>query len=221
MKDGKPVVLITGASGFIGRHLSPLLESNGWTVRRAVRTSTGDPNDVLVETIGPETNWGDALKDVDAVVHLAARVHHPNEENAVELYRSVNIQGTLHLARSAADQGVSRFIFISSILVNGRATDGRAPFRETDLPTPRGVYGRSKAAAEEGLERLAGDMRVNVVRPPIVYGAGAKGNFKLLTQAVLRGVPLPWFDSQSPRLYGGGKPGIVHSAKTFAGRFKV
>jgi UDP-glucose 4-epimerase len=201
MKDGKPVVLVTGASGFIGRHLNPLLESNGWTVRRAVRTSTGNPNEVLVETVGPQTYWRNALKDVDAVVHLAARVHHPNEENAVELYRSVNIQGTLHLARSAADHGVSRFVFISSILVNGRATDGRAPFRETDLPTPRGVYGRSKAAAEEGLERLAGEMRVSVVRPPIVYGAGAKGNFKLLTRAVLQGIPLPFASIRNRRAF--------------------
>jgi UDP-glucose 4-epimerase len=201
MKDGKPVVLVTGANGFIGRHLSPVLESNGWTVRRAVRTSTEDPNEILVETIGPQTYWRNALKDVDAIVHLAARVHHPNEENAIELYRSVNIQGTLNLARSAADQGVTRFVFISSILVNGRATDGRAPFRETDLPTPRGVYGRSKAAAEEGLESLAGNMRVSVVRPPIVYGAGAKGNFKLLAGAVLRGVPLPFASIRNRRAF--------------------
>jgi len=203
MKDGKPVVLVTGASGFIGQHLSPVLARNGWTVRRVLRTPTAGANEILVKTIGPETYWQDALKDVDAVVHLAARVHHPNEEHAVELYRSVNIEGTLHLARCAENLGVRQFVFVSSILVNGRTTDGRAPFRETDSPTPRGVYGRSKAAAEEGLDALAqtSSMCVTVVRPPIVYGAGAKGNFKLLTQAVLRGVPLPFASIRNRRAF--------------------
>jgi UDP-glucose 4-epimerase len=158
---------------------------------------------VLVETIGPATDWQDALVGVDAVVHLAARVHHPNEEYAVELYRSANIDGTLHLARCAARAGVHQFIFVSTILVNGRSTDARGRFSESDILTPRGVYGRSKAAAEFGLKAMAQDsgMGITVIRPPLVYGAGAKGNFKLLVQAVRRGIPLPFGSVRNRRAF--------------------
>jgi UDP-glucose 4-epimerase len=193
VRDGRPVVLVTGAGGFIGRHLVPVLEGSGWTVRRTVRTAGSGPNDALIEPLGPATDWRDALEGVDAVVHLAARVHHPNEEHAIELYRCVNVEGTLHLARTAASMGVRHFVFISSTLVNGRSTDGRGPFSEADVLTPRGIYGISKAAAESGLRAIAQDqgMLITVVRPPLVYGAGAKGNFHLLAKAVMRGMPLP------------------------------
>ena len=203
MKDGRPVVLVTGAGGFIGRHLEPVLQSRGWTVRRTVRTAGSGPNDALIESIGPATDWRDALEGVDAVVHLAARVHHPNEEHALELYRSVNVEGTLHLARSAASMGVRQFIFLSSIHVNGRSTEGRGPFSEADVLTPRGVYGMSKAAAESGLKAIAQDqgMHITVVRPPLVYGAGAKGNFDLLAKAVTRGIPLPFGSINNRRAF--------------------
>jgi UDP-glucose 4-epimerase len=194
MKEGRPVALVTGASGFVGRHLTPILEGEGWTVRRALRTPTLTPNDVFIESIGSTTDWKDLLVGVDAVVHLAARVHHQNDEHAIELYRDVNIEGTLHLARCAANAGVRQFVFVSSVLVHGRTNDGRAPFSESNILTPSGVYGISKAAAESGLKSLAQDcdMSVTVIRPPLVYGAGAKGNFKLLTLAVKRGIPLPF-----------------------------
>jgi UDP-glucose 4-epimerase len=109
------------------------------------------------------------------------------------LYRNVNIEGTLHLARCAADAGVRHFIFVSTILVHGRSNDGRDPFREDDILTPRGIYGESKAAAEAGLRAMAQDsgMSITVIRPPLVYGAGAKGNFRLLVKAVKLGLPLP------------------------------
>jgi UDP-glucose 4-epimerase len=203
MKDGRPVVLVTGAGGFIGRHLEPVLQSRGWTVRRTVRAAGTGPNDVVLESIGPATDWRAALEGVDAVVHLAARVHHPNEEHAVELYRSVNVEGTLHLARSAASMGVRQFIFLSSIHVNGRSTEGRGPFTEADVLTPRGVYGMSKAAAESGLKAMAQDqgMHITVVRPPLVYGAGAKGNFDLLAKAVMRGIPLPFGSIRNRRAF--------------------
>jgi len=143
------------------------------------------------------------LAGVDAVVHLAARVHHQNDEHAVELYRDVNIEGTLDLARSAADAGVRQFIFVSSVLVHGRTNDGRAPFSEGNILTPSGVYGISKAAAESGLDSLAQGthMSVTVIRPPLVYGAGAKGNFKLLTLAVKRGIPLPFGSIRNRRAF--------------------
>lgn len=197
------MVLLTGAGGFIGRHLEPVLQSRGWTVRRTVRTAGTGPNDALIEPIGPQTDWREALEGVDAVVHLAARVHRPNEEHALELYRSVNVEGTLHLARSAAGMGVRQFIFLSSIHVNGRSTEGRGPFSEADVLTPRGVYGISKAAAESGLRAMAQDrgMHITVVRPPLVYGAGAKGNFDLLARAVKRGIPLPFGSIRNRRAF--------------------
>jgi len=199
----QPTVLVTGASGFVGRHLVPVLARNGWTVRRAVRTPSGSDDEVLIESIGPATDWRAVLDDVEAVVHLAARVHRPRDEDAAELYRSVNTEGTLQLARCAANAGVRHFIFISTVLVHGRSNDGRAPFTEDDALTPRGVYGMSKAAAETGLRALTqdGDMRVTVIRPPLVYGAGAKGNFNLLVRAVKRGIPLPFAAVRNHRAF--------------------
>jgi UDP-glucose 4-epimerase len=107
------------------------------------------------------------------------------------------------LARCAANVGVRRFIFVSTILVNGRTTEGRAPFRESDILTPRGVYGNSKAAAETGLKAIAHDsgMCVTVIRPPMIYGAGARGNFKLLARAVKRGIPLPFASIRNRRAF--------------------
>jgi UDP-glucose 4-epimerase len=194
MSERRPVVLVTGASGFVGRHVAPALALAGWTVRRAVRLSEGADDEVVIDSVGPETDWQAALDGVDAVVHLAARVHHKNEEHAVQLYRNVNIAGTLHLARSAANAGVRQFVFVSTVLVHGRSNDGRPPFSENDILTPRGLYGMSKAAAEAGLKTLVRDseMNVSVIRPPLVYGAGAKGNFALLTRALDLGVPLPF-----------------------------
>lgn len=193
MIERKPVVLVTGASGFVGRHVTPMLVREGWSVRRAVRKPDGLDGEVVIPSIGPETVWQTALADVDAVVHLAARVHHKREEHAADLYRAINVAGTLRLARSAAEAGVRQFIFISTVLVHGRSNSGRAPFSEEDILTPRGVYGVSKAEAEAGLKALASetDMKISTIRPPLVYGAGAKGNFALLTRAVSLGLPLP------------------------------
>src|SRR5689334_2837047 len=132
MKDERGVVLVTGASGFVGRHLVPALARDGWVVRRGVRKPSGREGEVVVESIGAATNWQHALAGVDAVVHLAAHVHRPHEERAVEVYRNVNIEGTLRLASSALNAGVRHFIFVSTILVHGRSSDGRAPFREDD-----------------------------------------------------------------------------------------
>ncbi|WP_441237291.1 NAD-dependent epimerase/dehydratase family protein [Bradyrhizobium sp. 930_D9_N1_4] len=203
MSERKPIVLVTGASGFVGRHVVPALAREGWSVRRAVRSPEGVEDEVVIESIGPDTDWTAALEGVDAVVHLAARVHHKHEEHAVQLYRNVNIAGTLHLARSAATAGVRQFIFVSTVLVHGRSNEGRAPFSEDDILTPRGLYGMSKAAAEAGLRTLARDsaMKISVIRPPLVYGAGAKGNFALLTRAVNLGMPLPFAAIRNQRAF--------------------
>ena len=205
MKDGQQVVLVTGANGFIGRHLVPVLGNNGLLVREAVRRPSSHPNMVTIKSISPQTDWSEALSEVDTVVHLAARVHQPQEEHATEIYRSLNTDGTLHLARCSSKAGVRQFIYLSTMLVNGSSTDGRPPFREDDVPKPRGVYGISKAAAEAGLEAIANDtnMNITVVRPPLIYGEGARGNFQLLVSAVKRGIPLPF--------------GSVHNRRAFLG----
>ena len=138
MRDGRLAVLLTGANGFVGRNIAPVLMANGMIVRQAMRTPSPDADTVIIDPIGPQTNWNEAVSGVDAVVHLAARVHHPREEHAADIYRSINTEGTLHLARCAAKAGVSQFVYLSTVLVNGSSTDGRAPFREDDRLAPRG-----------------------------------------------------------------------------------
>lgn len=202
-KKATPVVLVTGASGFVGRHVAPTLKHHGWNVRPASRKPSGQDGAVLIGSIGPTTSWDAALSGVDAVVHLAARVHHPNEEHASDIYQSLNVDGTLHLARCAADAGVREFIYVSTALVNGDGTTGRAPFREDDALEPRGVYGRSKAAAEAGLEAMVKkvDMSITVLRPPLIYGDGALGNFRILLNAVMHGIPLPFGSIRNKRAF--------------------
>ena len=203
MSCRRPIVLVTGAEGFVGRHIVPALLANGWSVRRVVRKPTGREDEVVIGSIGPKTDWQRALVGVEAIVHLAARVHHSNEEDAVELYSDVNLHGTLNLARSAEIAGVDRFIFVSTMLVHGRSNHGRAPFNERDILAPRGVYGESKAAAEAELATLArgSSMKISVIRPPLVYGAGAKGNFAKLRRAVELGLPLPFSGVYNERAF--------------------
>jgi UDP-glucose 4-epimerase len=203
MTSDRPLVLVTGANGFIGRHVAPLLAKGGWTVRRAMRRSMGTKEEVVIQSLGGATDWRSALQGVDAVVHLAARVHERNAGPKLDLYRDVNVDGTLHLARCAADAGVRKFIFMSTILVHGRSSDGRAPFSENEVLTPRGAYGMSKAAAEAGLREfsLETGMQITVIRPPLIYGAWAKGNFAFLARAVRKGIPLPFASIGNQRAF--------------------
>ncbi|WP_426441663.1 NAD-dependent epimerase/dehydratase family protein [Bradyrhizobium genosp. P] len=188
------IALLTGATGFIGRHLVPVLQREGWKVRCAVRATKAREDEVIVGPIGPSTDWSEAVRGVQAVVHLAARVHRVSEEGEIDLYRTINTEGTLKLARCAAQAGAKRFVFVSTMLVNGSCSDGREPFRESDQIAPRGVYGASKAAAELGLFGMSAQlsMKIVIIRPPLVYGHGAAGNFGLLVRAIQSGVPLPF-----------------------------
>jgi UDP-glucose 4-epimerase len=203
VKEGRPVVLLTGASGFVGRHLAPALTGQGWIVRRAVRRPTLGPDDVLVPSIDGKTDWSAALRDVDAVVHLAARVHHPETDGEHELYHSLNRDGTVRLAQCTAAAGIEHLVYISTILVNGSRTDGHGPFREDDVPAPRGLYPISKAEAEQGLAKVAEttDLKVTVIRPPLVYGPSVLGNFRRLLAAIRVGLPLPFAGIRNRRAF--------------------
>ena len=191
--------LVTGASGFVGRAvLARLAADPSNSVCAAVRTRSAQlaasvPNTVLSD-LGPDTDWSAPLLGVDVVVHLAARVHvmHEKSVDALAEFRRINVQGTLNLARQAAQAGARRFVFVSSIKVNGGATAPGARFGPDDTPNPEDAYGLSKLEAETGLWALrAGAMEVVVLRPPLVYGPGVQANFRLLMQTLARGWPLP------------------------------
>jgi len=185
--------LVTGASGFVGTALCARLVACGVEVAPAVRSTSGLPHEVVVGNLDASTDWRPALTGCDAVVHLAARVHVMDDsaQNPLALYRATNLDATLNLARQAAQAGVKRFVFISSIKVNGEGRD--APYRETDVPAPDDAYAISKWEAEQGLQKIAADtgLEVVILRPPLVYGPGVKANFLRLMQMVKRGWPLP------------------------------
>lgn len=192
-------VLVTGASGFVGHNLCAELVRHGHKVRGVVRElsrAAGLQCElVAVRDIGDGVDWSSKLDGIEVVVHLAARVHvmHDTEADPLAAFRAVNVEGTLSLARQAAVTGVKRFVFISSVKVNGECTQPGHMFTEADAPNPQDAYGVSKYEAEVGLRQLAEDtsMEVVIIRPPLVYGPGVKANFAALMRAVQRGWPLP------------------------------
>lgn len=175
-------VLVTGATGFVGSGLCNTLEAANYNVRRSNQRLS-------------EVNWSQSLAGVDAVVHLAARVHimQDNSANPLAEFRAVNVEGTVNLARQAAAAGVKRFVFLSSIGVNGAVTQLNKPFISDDKPAPHSYYAISKHEAELGLRRIAIETGVQVViiRPPLIYNTNAPGNFGSLLSIIKRGLPLP------------------------------
>lgn len=188
------MILVTGATGFVGRGLVSFLQSQGEPVRAAVRTAAH--RGVAVGDIGPDTNWSVALAGVETIVHLAARVHVMKETVADPdaAFDRINVDGSLALARQAVAAGVRRLIYVSSIKVNGEYTQPGRPYRADDRPAPVDPYGRSKAKAEAALRELAlaTGLELVIVRPPLVYGSGVGGNFSALIGLVDRGIPLPF-----------------------------
>ena len=192
------VVLVTGATGFIGRLLCPQLAQQGYTVRAALQRPQeplpGVSEAVALGAIGAATGWDTALKNVDYVVHAAARVHviRDSASGARQFYE-VNVRGTEGLAQAAVRAGVRRFVYLSSIKVNGEATTVR-PFRFDDAPHPQDDYARSKQQAEAALVAVARgtQMQVAMVRPPLVYGPGVRANFLRLMQWVDQAPWLPF-----------------------------
>ncbi len=188
-------VLITGATGFVGHALCHTLRDAGMAVTAAVRAEIFPAPGIewrTVGEIGPETDWTAALAGADAVVHTAGRAHVMKEQKGADpeaLFRRINTEGTLALARQAARAGVKRFVFVSSIKVNGETADPAHPFCAGDPPAPADPYGRSKAAAEIGLADLGLDL--TVIRPPLVHGPAVKGNLAALMRLIRLGIPLP------------------------------
>lgn len=192
-------ILLTGISGFIGRPLAARLVADGHSVVGAVRrqsvwSGVAGVERLEIDDLANEAGWSAKLKAVDAVVHLAARVHvmRETEIDPLARFREVNVQGTRRLAEAAAAAGVGRFVYLSTVKVNGERTTGR-PFAADDKPAPQDPYAISKLEAEQAL-RETGDwsaMEIVIVRPPLVYGPGVKGNLERLLQAVARGIPLP------------------------------
>jgi nucleoside-diphosphate-sugar epimerase len=189
----KPV-LLTGASGFLGQALVRQLIADGCTVTAVSRSqaATSAPGWIGL------AQYEDAhtlLPGHSCVVHLAARVHvmHDTSADPLTEFRAANVDVTLNLARQAAAAGVQRFVFISSVKVNGESTAPARPFSEVDPANPQDAYGQSKCEAEQGLRQISADtgLEVVIIRPPLVYGPGVKANFSMLMRAVQRGCPLP------------------------------
>lgn len=205
-------VLVTGANGFVGRSLCFELENSGHRVRAAVRDAKrghGLPGEIVVTgDLSRDTDWPSVIPGVDAIIHLAARVHVMNETDSDPLlaFRALNVDATVGLARSAAQLGVKRLLYVSSIKVNGEATGAR-PFSPEDVPNPQDPYGMSKWEAEQALWKIAEEtgLEVTVVRPPLVYGPGVGGNFARLLKLVRSGIPLPFgtVDNRRSMVYVG------------------
>lgn len=197
--SGRRLLLLTGAGGFVGRAVALRVIGEGWMLRacyhRPVAGQVLLGDSVTATQLGPATDWTAVVTGVDVIVHCAARVHVMRETELDPLteFRRVNAAGSINLARHAAAAGVRRFVFLSSIGVNGVETTG-APFREDDSPAPHSPYAMSKYEAELGLCEVARqtDMEVVIVRPPLVYGPGAPGNFDRLLHVLDRGLPLPF-----------------------------
>ena len=200
--------LVTGANGFVGKALCPALQHRGYEVRAAHRSSLPEKAqaEVVVGPIDDRTDWTAALAGVEVVIHLAARVHimHDDVADPLAAFRQVNVSGTEHLARSSAASGVKRLVYVSTIKVNGERTSclaaptvrplpANSAFTETDQSNPQDPYGISKWEAEQALHRVAQDtgLEVVIVRPPLIYGPGVKGNFVQMLAVIARGIPLP------------------------------
>ncbi|MES9979010.1 MAG: SDR family oxidoreductase [Candidatus Thiodiazotropha sp. 6PLUC6] len=190
-------VLVTGASGFVGTQLCPFLISQGYDVRAGMREKKTDwtiCEQAVLGEITAATDWRKALVGVDAVVHLAGRAHVMRESTGdpLTLFRKVNVEGSRGLARQAAEAGVKRLIYLSSIKVNGeRSTDH--PLAADDPAAPEDAYGQSKWEAEQLLREITAeaDMELVILRPVLVYGPGVKGNMQSLVGWIRKGLPLP------------------------------
>jgi len=194
-------LLLTGANGFVGSALCQRFLTEKNTVVAPTRSSISLPNHELLQAakitgLQDDIDWTEYLDNIEVVIHLASRVHVMNEisENPTAEFRKINVDATLNLARQAASNGVSRFIYISSIKVNGEETFPNQPFKADDIPSPVDSYGVSKFEAEMGLLKITKntEMEIVIIRPPLVYGPGVKANFQKIMSLLSKGIPLPF-----------------------------
>lgn len=192
-------ILVSGASGFVGRALCKEAKLRNLEVRAAMHNNTQELDDVeafVAGNIDASTKWTAALKGVDVIIHLAARAHVMKETSSDPLveFRKVNVLGTENLARQAAECGVRRMVFVSSIGVNGTQSIAGIPFTEEDIPSPHNAYAQSKLEAEQSLIKVSEEtgLEVVILRPPLVYGDAAKGNLAWLVKILQQGWPLPF-----------------------------
>ena len=192
-------ILVTGASGFVGEALVKSLESLGRDVMPVFRNHLSKKFKLptfIVSDINASTIWTEGLRNTDVIIHCAARVHVMNNDvsDSLNEFRNINTYGTLNFAKQAAKAGVKRFIFISSIKVNGESTERGFPFKPDDDFIPTDPYGLSKYEAEQGLQKIASEtgMEVVIIRPPLVYGPGVKANFAAMIRLASKGIPLPF-----------------------------
>ncbi|BCM25276.1 UDP-glucose 4-epimerase [Methyloradius palustris] len=190
--------LVTGANGFVGSRLIRRLVADGYNVKAIVRSDqpiASHANKIIVPCVNAETDWSVYLHDIEIIVHLAARVHVMNElsNDSLTAFQEVNLHATVNLAVQAAKAGVRRFVYISSIKVNGEYTHSH-PFTELDAPNPKDPYGISKWQTEQALRAVSirTGMQIVIVRPPLIYGIGVKANFLNLMKLIDRRVPLPF-----------------------------
>lgn len=195
----KMKILVTGASGFVGNFVCTELSRLNHNVVRTYRAQQDIPfgmKSVFINSLENDVNWSNALEAVDIVIHLAARVHvmHEFVIDPLAEFRKVNVKGTLLLAIQSAKAGIKRFIFISSVKVNGELTSLGKPFTENDPVNPQDAYALSKFEAEQGLLKIAQQtgMQVVIIRPPLVYGPGVKANFASMIRTLKRRLPLPF-----------------------------
>lgn len=194
-------ILITGITGFIGSHLAPYLIQQGYKVSGTTRNQNKHVIDdanveyITIPSIHEVTDWTPYLKNVSAVIHLAATSDFDKNSNKkdYDLLEATNIQATINLAHSVAQKGNCRFIFLSSIKVNGETTDNRSPFKYTDEPKPTTPYAISKFKAEQALQTIAKStgMDLVIIRPSLVYGLNPRGSIKKLIKMIQKGIPLP------------------------------
>jgi len=202
------MLLVTGASGFIGRRLCAKSAEKGCATRAAVRKQLSPEilagvEQVIIGDISPDTQWHESLKGVSCVIHLAARVHIMNDDadDPLDEFRKINVNATLKLAQQAADAGVKRFIYLSSIKVNGEQTDDKQVYTADDTPNPVDPYAISKYEAEQGLQSIAATtgMDIVIIRPPLVYGPGVMANFRKMMKWLVKRAPLPLAAIQNKR----------------------
>ena len=194
------MILLTGANGFVGKELVIQSKKRNLEVKCVIRGKSPSPvkenSTIRIDSISTHGDWARELLDVESIIHTAARVHIMNDDASDSLveFRKINTDGTLNLARQAADSGIKRFIYLSSIKVNGEDTMSGVSFSPDDEFIPDDPYGLSKYEAEQGLLVLAKEtnMEVVIIRPPLVYGPGVKANFASMMKWVYKGVPLPF-----------------------------